>query len=159
MATRSTIAVEYSDGTIEQIYCHWDGYLDYNGKLLEEYWKDTDKIKSLMALGDLVSLGKVLGEKHNPSNPYRYNSQEYFEYHSKYNDYCKFFGRDKEEEGVSSKNYNSFKEYIDNIYGEEYNYILRTINDNLVWYVSFYKTNGRFVTLSKAIELDDQDDE
>ncbi len=37
MATRSTIALEFADGTVEQVYCHWDGYLDHNGALLRDH--------------------------------------------------------------------------------------------------------------------------
>ncbi len=38
MATRSTIALEFADGTIGQVYAHWDGYLAHNGKMLLEYY-------------------------------------------------------------------------------------------------------------------------
>ena len=44
MATRSTIALEFADGTVQQVYCHWDGYLDYNGKLLAEHYTDLSLI-------------------------------------------------------------------------------------------------------------------
>ena len=36
MGTRSTIALEYADGTVEQVYCHWDGYVSHNGLILSE---------------------------------------------------------------------------------------------------------------------------
>ena len=34
MSTRSNIAIKRKNGTVESIYCHWDGYLSYNGKIL-----------------------------------------------------------------------------------------------------------------------------
>ena len=34
MSTRSSIGIKRKDGTIECIYCHSDGYLEYNGKLI-----------------------------------------------------------------------------------------------------------------------------
>ena len=34
MATRSTIAMKTEDGKVRAIYCHWDGYIAYNGKML-----------------------------------------------------------------------------------------------------------------------------
>ena len=27
MATRSTIALEFADGSVGQVYCHWDGQI------------------------------------------------------------------------------------------------------------------------------------
>ena len=64
MATRSTIALEYADGTVDQIYCHWDGYLDNNGNILREHYMDPFKVQRLMDLGDLSSLGPNIGAKH-----------------------------------------------------------------------------------------------
>ena len=32
MGTRSTIALEFADGTVGQVYCHWDGYLSKIGR-------------------------------------------------------------------------------------------------------------------------------
>jgi hypothetical protein len=40
MGTRSTIALEFADGTVEQVYCHWDGYLSNNGKILQAHYMD-----------------------------------------------------------------------------------------------------------------------
>ena len=40
MATRSTIALEFADGTVEQVYCHWDGYLAHNGLMLLEHYSN-----------------------------------------------------------------------------------------------------------------------
>ena len=56
MGTRSRIGVERMDGTIESIYCHWDGYWEWNGKLLFESFQDLNKINELIALGNISSL-------------------------------------------------------------------------------------------------------
>ena len=64
MATRSTIALEYADGTVGQVYCHWDGYLDHNGQILQEHYQDPFKVRALLDLGDLSSLGDDLGDQH-----------------------------------------------------------------------------------------------
>ena len=37
MATRSTISIQKKDGTIRSVYCHWDGYCEYNGVLLYNF--------------------------------------------------------------------------------------------------------------------------
>ena len=38
MATRSRIAIEKQDGTVDSIYCHWDVYLSHNGKILFNHY-------------------------------------------------------------------------------------------------------------------------
>jgi hypothetical protein len=60
MATRSTIALEYTDGTVKQIYCHWDGYLENNGSILREHYTDTAKLSSLLDRGSVISLGNTV---------------------------------------------------------------------------------------------------
>ena len=45
MGTRSTIALEYADGTVHQVYCHWDGYLEHNGRILQEHYLDPFKLQ------------------------------------------------------------------------------------------------------------------
>jgi len=57
MATRSTIAIRNADNTVTAIYCHWDGYLSYNGKILFENYNTEEKVRELIALGDLSVLG------------------------------------------------------------------------------------------------------
>ena len=55
MSTRSAIAISTDHG-IEAIYCHWDGYIENNGRILQEHYRDPSKVTELMALGDLSSL-------------------------------------------------------------------------------------------------------
>lgn len=57
MATRSTIALRRTDGTMKKIYCHWDGYLEHNGAILQKYYSTADKVENLLALGNLSVLG------------------------------------------------------------------------------------------------------
>lgn len=64
MGTRSHIGMLQPDGTVNAIYCHWDGYPENNGKILMEHYTDPKKIEALIALGSLSSLGPELGEKH-----------------------------------------------------------------------------------------------
>ena len=57
MATRSRIAIENQDGTVQSIYCHFDGYIDGVGTTLFTHY-DREKLKSLIELGDISSLGE-----------------------------------------------------------------------------------------------------
>ena len=34
MGTRSKIGILRRDGTVDHIYCHWDGYPEHNGVIL-----------------------------------------------------------------------------------------------------------------------------
>lgn len=58
MATRSRIGMLQSDGSVKSIYCHWDGYPQNNGNILFEHYTDIEKVKSLIELGSISSLGK-----------------------------------------------------------------------------------------------------
>ena len=37
MGTRSVIAVMHGTNA-KAVYCHWDGYLEHNGKILQEHY-------------------------------------------------------------------------------------------------------------------------
>ena len=56
MSTRSRIAIENQDGTVTSIYCHFDGYLLWNGEILQNHFQDREKVEQLIALGDISSL-------------------------------------------------------------------------------------------------------
>jgi hypothetical protein len=55
MATRSRIAIENQDGTVDSIYCHFDGYLEGVGKTLFNHY-DQEKLEKLLELGDISVL-------------------------------------------------------------------------------------------------------
>ena len=57
MSTRCRIGIENKDGTITSIYCHHDGYLEGVGEILVNHYKAEEKIRKLMELGDMSSLG------------------------------------------------------------------------------------------------------
>ena len=47
MSTRSNIAIENRNGSITSLYCHYDGYLSNNGKILAEHYSDPNKVREL----------------------------------------------------------------------------------------------------------------
>jgi hypothetical protein len=132
MGTRSTIALEFADGTVGQVYCHWDGYLSHNGKILSENYTDPFKLRDLIDLGDLSSLGKEIGVKHEFDNPHRYDAPEYLVWQEAKKGMCTFYMRDRGEEGVEARSFKDFDDYMKNHDCQEYEYILRTDG---VWYV------------------------
>lgn len=58
MATRSTIAMLNDDGSVTAVYCHWDGYIEHNGRILKEHYTNKDKIEDLLSKGGISSLGE-----------------------------------------------------------------------------------------------------
>jgi len=112
MATRSTIAIERADGTVSQVYCHWDGYLTHNGEILLEYWSDPAKLEQLIGLGNLSTLGTEIGRKHD------------FEDSSDL-ECCTFYGRDRGETGQEARTFADWQDYVNNRQQEEFDYVLR----------------------------------
>jgi len=55
MATRSIIA-KLDDKGVQAIYCHNDGYLSNNGKILDQHYANEVKVDNLIAQGDCSSL-------------------------------------------------------------------------------------------------------
>jgi hypothetical protein len=94
MATRSTIALEKKDGTVVQVYCHWDGYIGNNGVILQENYQNYDNILKLVNGGPMSCLDETV-------------------------DGCTFYNDDD-----SSPNYFvDLNDFYENFQSEEYNYL------------------------------------
>jgi hypothetical protein len=152
MATRSTIALEFADGTVQQVYCHWDGYLDNNGKILQEHYTDPFKLQKLIDLGAMSSLGPEIGDQHSFDIPHKYGTPEYQAEVERRAGITTFYHRDRGEELVVSK-FKDFQEYTREAQREEYDYILRNVNGVATWFVSFYGTDGEYLTMADAFEF------
>ena len=153
MGTRSTIALEFADGTVQQVYCHWDGYLEHNGKILRDHYTNPFILRDLIDLGDLSSLRPTIGTKHAFSQ-FELPKEEVEAFVKLTENMCTFYGRDRGETGTSAKKFASYEDYMLNHQYEEYDYILRNINGVATWFVSDH--DGVYVTLESAI-ADEQD--
>ena len=122
MATRSTIAMEFADGTVQQIYCHWDGYLEHNGKILFNHYVDPYKTRELIDMGGISSLCNTIEETKQGA------------YH---------FWRGEE---LRVEKFNDFQDYLAHHQYEEYEYILRRDGH---WYVQAH--DDAFVMLKSAL--------
>jgi hypothetical protein len=136
MATRSTIAIEAADGTVKQVYCHWDGYLDHNGKILLENY-DQAKTAALVALGSVSSLRKEVGEKHDFDENFDRTDPRY--------QWTRFYARDRGED-LDVHEFANFEAYRKDHQYEEYEYILRSTGE---WHVASY--GDEYVPLVDAI--------
>lgn len=138
MATRSTIAMEQPDGRVMQVYCHWDGYLENNGQILEEHYRNRAKVLALMLLGSISSLRPEIGQAHDFGA--RYSKDDPRE------NWTVAYGRDRGEADVEAHVFRDFDDYVKNHQYEEYEYIFR-LDDQ--WYVCQY---GRgYERLSQAL--------
>ncbi len=130
MGTHSSIAIEHPDGSVTAVYCHWDGYLSFNGKILYENYGQ-EKLIQLLSLGFLSSLGPEIGEKHDFDSPDR--------------TVCSFYGRDRNETDVDAVTYDSRKAWL-NAESQEYNYLLDVDG---VWLV---EQDNKFVPLEAVLK-------
>ena len=53
MGTRSLIGKQLSDGSILGVYCHYDGYPEFNGRVLRDNFNTADKVAALIDGGDM----------------------------------------------------------------------------------------------------------
>ena len=109
MATRSNIAYKTAEGKIRSVYCHWDGYVANNGKILLENYDNIEKIEALVALGSISSLGTELGEQ-----------QDFDDRSSQKDEWTLAYHRDRGEQLVVNE-YDDIPSWIDDM--EEYAYL------------------------------------
>ena len=147
MATRSTISLEFADGTIGQVYCHWDGYLSNNGKMLMEYYSNPFILRDLIDLGSLSSLRPQIGTKH-PFSMYEAKMTQ-DEYANLYRDMCTFYERDRGEGSADATYFKDYLHFLVDGQEEEYDYILRNVNGVATWFVSDH--GGDFQSLAVAL--------
>ena len=151
MGTHSRIGVMHGD-KVKSIYCHWDGYLEHNGQVLEQYY-DSAKANNLVALGDMSTLRPQIGEKHAFSQ-FDLPPEEVEAYKELTRDWCTFYGRDRGEVSVW-KVANTFEEFLDQAdgCGAEFYYIMK----DGVWYCgttyeNTHPLSKRLTLLSEALE-------
>lgn len=102
MSTRSTIAILKKDGTVEQIAAHWDGGIHHNGVTLLVHYRDAEKVKDLISLGNISSLKKEVHP--DTSLPHSLDNKQ--------KGVTTFYGRDRGETGHKPSLYASFEEYL-----------------------------------------------
>ena len=123
MGTRSTIALLRNDGTVAQIYCHWDGYLEHNGQILNDYYNTYEKVEELIALGNLSMLERDIGVQH-PFGPDFNVAGDCNTWEKKYGQMCVAYHRDRGEDLVINE-FASLDDYEQSGHSvfQEYNYV------------------------------------
>ena len=133
MGTRSRIAVMHGD-ICKSVYCHYDGYLDGVGETLLEHY-DSARANELVALGDLSTIGEVIGEEH-PFSPFdlppELAGMSLTDFNARFGNMCTFYGRDRGESNTEWQVAHSFEEFIEQCErsGAEFYYVMK----DGVWY-------------------------
>lgn len=143
MATRSRIGIiNKGEVVADTCYIHWDGYTKFVGAILKLYYTDVDKIKELISGGDLSSISKFIGEKHD------------FEKRNEHEDWCTYYKRDRDEEGVEPQWLDPSKFWGNS--GEEYNYLYKVETGK--WYYRDYTSNTWHILTDKVCGITEQDE-
>jgi hypothetical protein len=119
--------------------------LENNGMILYKHYVDPFKTRELLDLGDISSLGKNIGEQH-PFSPHFDEGSRIAYDLAQAQGATTFYGRDRNEDGISQKMFKSYEDYVENHQYEEYEYILR--RDGF-WYVADH--SDRYVLLADAL--------
>lgn len=139
MGTRSRIGVMHGD-KCKSVYCHWDGYLEHNGAILQKHYNSA-KANQLVALGDLSVLAPELipTQEHSFEQPQK--------------GVTVFYGRDRGEKNTDFRVADSFDEFLrqcENCTAEYY-----YLNKDGVWYVGdtygVTPLSGKLVALVEAL--------
>ena len=153
MATRSVISKidkKVSNGEITAVYCHSDGYLSWNGKILNEHYTNGNKVDELLSNGGISVLNENIGKPGIDFNDYKkFGSLKQ----------SRFYHRDRGEE-LKIQTWNdglrSFVEEAKSSYEAEFIYMFEEVeNGEGVWYVydvyAKKEENRNWVKLSDAL--------
>lgn len=137
MGTRSNIAKVNADGSVNVIYCHWDGYVEGVGQTLAKHYTNPLKVEGLIALGDLSSIGKEVGTSNDFNNP------NY--------DICVAYGRDRGETDTEPAAFMSLEDYLNSVKNDvfiEYVYVF----ENGEWTVHSNQLVVSPISLTNAVK-------
>lgn len=113
MATRSAIGYKTPQGKVRAIYAHWDGYPAGVGRTLVNHYQAAYKICQLVELGDVSIVDAEIGV------------QVDFDDRAAQEGQCVFYGRDRGETGVETREFETVGDFVDHYTGAgcEYFYI------------------------------------
>jgi hypothetical protein len=138
--------------TVRAVYCHWDGYLEHNGAILQKHYSNSPKVNNLIALGDISSLRPEIGEKHAFSRLETPMDDE--AYDKLYGNMTTYYGRDRGETGTEFKVFDTLKEAEEHYTWSEYFYCFKytKASDYTVGEWHYKKAGERWKKLAPAIK-------
>lgn len=144
MSTRSIIGILNKDATATYVFCHWDGYPRHHGPILMEHYATEDRVRQLLAQGQIEVLEKYISPEEVPggiepayptfgdySPGWKHSGQ------TRAKDVCEFGLRDNNTEHMSDADREIYKsvtapltEFGDRWGGQCYDYLFK----NGAWY-------------------------
>ena len=118
MGTRSRIGIQLKDDSILSVYCHWDGYPSFNGRVLNEFYNTSEKVADLINGGNISSLHTNAG----------WNNETLPETGPQY-----YTSRGESIKDNEPRIDSSLKSYTNKNMGEEYHYVYREVCDDYTW--------------------------
>jgi len=118
MGTRSRIGIQLKDDSILSVYCHWDGYPSFNGRVLNEFYNTPEKVADLINGGNISSLHTNAG----------WNNETLPETGPQY-----YTSRGESIKDNEPRIDSSLKSYTNKNMGEEYHYVYREVCDDYTW--------------------------
>jgi len=139
--------------TVRAVYCHWDGYLEHNGAILQKHYAASPKVNNLIAMGDLSSLGTQIGEAH-PFSPHGSKEDEALYEAAKEAGYCTFYKRDRGESDVDFKVFNTLAQAEDHYTWSDYYYVFKytKASDYTTGEWHFKRNGERWKKLAPAVK-------
>ena len=117
MGTRSAIGYKTAEGKVVAKYSHYDGYVAGVGRTLVEHYQEARKIAQMVELGDQSFLDKEIvptDKTHSFNTPQEGVSV--------------FYGRDRGEEGVEAKEFDTVGDFVDYYEGAGAEYFYLYVN-------------------------------
>ena len=114
MGTRSAIGYKTPEGKIRAKYCHYDGYVAHNGRVLQESYQEARKIAQLVELGDQSTLGAEI-----------FPTDKTHSFDTPQEGVSVFYGRDRGETNTDAQDFDTVQEFVDYYAGSgcEYFYL------------------------------------
>lgn len=141
MGTRSRIGIEMSDHSVVSVYCHWDGYVEHNGRLLVQHYQNRQDVEELIDGGSMSTLRTRGGwgdfsPLRDEKGEYICDAAGYLTYENDREPQPLYHTERGEELSIQNT---SFDEFVSgNLGGEEYAYLF-DLNDNWKCFQINYK--------------------
>jgi len=101
VSTRSSIAYLNKDGSVDSVYCHFDGYPEGVGSCLVNCHNNDEDAKHIIELGDMSHIE----EKLDPDGPHSFDNPQH--------GVTVFYGRDRGEKNVDSRHWECFDDWFE----------------------------------------------
>lgn len=122
MATRSAIGYKTPEGKVRAIYAHWDGYVAGVGRTLAQHYTAAYKVAKLVELGDVSIVDAEIGVQVDFNDRAAQEGQ------------CVFYGRDRGETGVETKEFDTVGDFVEHYEGAGCEYFYLFVNGEWIYH-------------------------